>query len=271
MSPLNIIFVAAKYLKHQRLLVSSIIAFDSWQMQRGGKGKAKKREARRQRDTDAASGEATPENEIEEDDLQEADADAFDTGFDAELREAELREASFSAAHVARLEAEIERLGARLNTARFEMRDQSVHGGNTKSRWKADSLRLMSADTPLMTKSGSIFGLRNAVFAWLGSYSFVLRLAPTERTMMTPAEHALQRDIRIAFLVVWTQASLTQLQQDVYMGLQRHLGNSILVSPIFTNVTTETEECATKLWDALLQAFHPRSLGVVLLQLKREK
>jgi hypothetical protein len=77
-SPLNIIFVAAKYLKHQRLLVSSMTAFVSWQMQRGrgggfdrgsGKGKAKKREARRQRDTDAASGEATPENEIEEDDL----------------------------------------------------------------------------------------------------------------------------------------------------------------------------------------------------------
>jgi len=81
--------------------------------------------------------------------------------------------------------------------------------------------------------------------------------------MMTAAEHALQRDNRVAFLVAWTQASLTQLQHDVYMGLQRHLGNSILVSPIFTNVTTENEECATYLWDALLQAFHPRSPQVV--------
>ena len=75
-----------------------------------GKGKAKKREARRQRDMDAASGEVTPENEIEEDDPQEADADMFDTGFDPDLREAELRETSFSAAHVARLEAEVQRL-----------------------------------------------------------------------------------------------------------------------------------------------------------------
>jgi len=228
-----------------------------------GKGKGNKREARRQRDMEAASGEATPENEIAEDDHEEADADTFDPGFHPELREAELREASFSAAHVARLEAEVQRLSARLNTARFEMRDQNTRGGDTKSKWKPDSLRPLSADTPLMTKPGSIFGLRHAVLTWLGSYSFVLRLAPAERPMMTAAEHALQRDNRKAFLVAWTQASLTQLQHDVYMGLQRHLGNSILVSPIFTNVTTENEECATYLWDALLQAFHPRSPQVV--------
>ena len=80
---------------------------------------------------------------------------------------------------------------------------------------------------------------------------------------MTPVEEALQRDNRAAFLDAWTQASLTQLQHDVYMGLQRHLGNSILVSPIFTSVTTEHDECATKLWDALLQAFHPSSPQVV--------
>ena len=38
-----------------------------------GKAKAKKRESRRQRDMGAASGEVTPENEIEEDDPQEDD------------------------------------------------------------------------------------------------------------------------------------------------------------------------------------------------------
>ena len=133
-----------------------------------GKSKGQKREARRQRDTDAASGEATPENEIEEHDPQEADADTFDPGFDPELREAELREASFSAAHVARLEAEVQRLSARLNTARFETRDQNTRGGDTKSKWKPDTLRLPSAHMRLMTKPGSIFGLRNAVFTWLG-------------------------------------------------------------------------------------------------------
>ena len=276
MYPLNIIRVAAEYLKHQRLLLISVTAFVSWQMQRAygsgfgrgsGNSKGKKRDTRRQRGMGAAagtpSGEVTPENEVE-DDPQEADADMFDTvGFDPELREAALGEASFSAAHVARLEAEIERLGSRLNTARFEIRDQNIHGGNKKSQWKADSLRLLSADTPLMSKPGSIFGLHNSVFAWLGSYSFVLRLAPTERAMMTPAELAFQRDNRAAFLAAWTQASPTQLHHDVFMGLQRHLGGSILVSPIFTRVTTETDECATSLWDALLQVFHPRSPQVV--------
>ena len=86
MYPLNIIFVAVKYLNHQRLLVISVTAFVSWQMQEGhgsgfgrgsGKSKGKKRESRRQRDMGAASGEVTPENEIEEDDPQEADADTI--------------------------------------------------------------------------------------------------------------------------------------------------------------------------------------------------
>ena len=146
MYPLNIIFVAVEYLKHQRLLVIAVTAFVSWQMQQGhgsgfgrgsGNSKGKKRDTRRQRGMGAAagtpSGEVTPENEVE-DDPQEADADMFDTvGFDPELQEAALGEASFSAAHVARLEAEIERLGARLNTARFETRDQNIHDGNKKS------------------------------------------------------------------------------------------------------------------------------------------
>ena len=41
------------------------------------------------------------------------------------------------------------------------------------------------------------------------------------------------------------------------MELKRHLGGSILVAPIFAQVTTEHCECATRLWNALLTAFHP--------------
>ena len=47
------------------------------------------------------------------------------------------------------------------------------------------------------------------------------------------------------------------------MELKRHLSRSILVAHIFTQVTTEHHECAARLWDALLLAFHPRSHPVV--------
>ena len=47
------------------------------------------------------------------------------------------------------------------------------------------------------------------------------------------------------------------------MELKRHLSRSILVAHIFTQVTTEHNECAARLWDALLTAFHPRSPQVV--------
>ena len=70
-----------------------------------------------------------------------------------------------------------------------------------------------------MTKPGSIFGLRRAILAWLGSYSFVIRLAQQERKLMSTADIALQRDNRAAFLATWTQASLTQLRHDVFMEL----------------------------------------------------
>jgi hypothetical protein len=45
--------------------------------------------------------------------------------------------------------------------------------------------------------------------------------------------------------------------------LKRHLSGSILAAHIFTQVTTEHAECAARLWDALLTAFHPRSPQVV--------
>ena len=56
---------------------------------------------------------------------------------------------------------------------------------------------------------------------------------------------------------------LTHLHHDVYMELKRHLSRSILVAHIFTQATTEHHECAARLWDALLLAFHPRSHQVV--------
>ena len=161
-----------------------------------------------------------------------------------------------------RLEAQIEQLHARLQTARFESRDQPA-GNKSKSQWRHQSLRPLSSDAPLMIKPGSILGLRRAVLAWLGSYSFEIRLALAERQLMSSAETALQRDNRAASLATWTQASLIQLHHNVCMGLQRHLGGSILVSPIFTAVTTEHEECAMYLWDALMAAFHPRAPQVV--------
>ena len=47
------------------------------------------------------------------------------------------------------------------------------------------------------------------------------------------------------------------------MELKRHVSRSILVAHIFTQVTTEYSECASRLWDALHTAFHPRSPQVV--------
>ena len=78
---------------------------------------------------------------------------------------------------------------------------------------------------------------------------------------MTPAELAFQRDNRAAFLATWTQASLTQLHHDVFMGLQRHLGSSILVSPIFTRVTTETEDTSLGRSHASFSSPCPSSRG----------
>ena len=155
------------------------------------------------------SGDVTPDNDGEDGTHDEAVSDS-------EIREAGPREATsspprFSQSKEELLEEDIALLHHRLKTARFESRGAS--DGSRRSTWKAQSLRSLPSDTPHMNKPGSLLGLRRAAFNWLGSYSFVLRLAPVE--VMSPTELELDRDNRAVFLAAWTQASLTQLQQDV--------------------------------------------------------
>ena len=157
---------------------------------------------------DPPSGDATPDNDGE-------DGTPDDAGSGSEIREAEPREATssiprFSQNKVELLEEEIMLLRDRLATARFESRGAS--DSVKRSTWKPQSLRSLPFDTPSMTKPGSLLALRRAAFGWLGSYSFVLRLAQVERAMMSATEFALHRDNRAVFLAAWTQASLTQLQ-----------------------------------------------------------
>ena len=156
-------------------------------------------------------------------------------------------------------------LQGRLDTARFDHRGGTSHGHDLGRLlvWKHQSFRGLPSDTPLMDKPGSLLALRRAVFDWLGAYSFVLRLSKHERKMLNDTELALHRDNRAAFRETWTPSSITHLHHDVYMELKRHLSRSILVAHIFTQVTTEHNECAARLWDALLTAFHPRSPQVV--------
>ena len=92
----------------------------------------------------------------------------------------------------------------RLATARFDSRGES--DGGKRSTWKPQSLRSLPSDTPPMNKPASLLGLCRAVFNWLGSYSFVLRLAQAERAMMSATELVLHRDNRAVFLAAWTQA-----------------------------------------------------------------
>ena len=164
-------------------------------------------------------------------------------------------------ADVAHLHATIEMLSGQLAAARFDSR-----GHDTAHRlltWKHGSMRGLPADTSPMDKPGSILSFRREVFDWLGAYSFVLRLSVEERKLMSRDELDFHRANRKAFREAWTPNSLTHIQHDIYMELKRHLSGFILVSHIFTQVTTEYVDCTERLWDALLTAFHPRSPQVV--------
>ena len=195
---------------------------------------------------------------------------------DDEAREAVTREAAQEAvtrevassprllapADVAHLHATIEMLSGQLAAARFESR-----GPDTAHRlltWKHGSMRSLPADTSPLDKPGAILPFRREVFDWLGAYSFVLRLSVEERKLMSGrTELDFHRANRKAFQDAWTPNSLTHLQHDIYMELKRHLSGFILVSHLFSQVTTEYVDCAERFWDALLTAFHPRSPQVV--------
>ena len=164
-------------------------------------------------------------------------------------------------ADVAHLHATIEMLSGQLAAARFESR-----GPDTAHRlltWKHGSMRGLPADTSPLDKPGAILPFRREVFDWLGAYSFVLRLSVEERKLMSRAELDFHRANRKAFRDAWTPNSLTHIQHDIYMELKRHLSGFILVSHLFSQITTEYVDCAERFWDALLTAFHPRSPQVV--------
>ena len=231
------------------------------------------------------SGGTEPEEQRSEDAVsdpgrREADLREADSSLDLRSREKETdrdREAAFAKFErkqarkaddagvdpkVALLEAELDLMRERL-AARNARAPAAASGDPRRSTWKPNSLRALPSETPFMHKPGSILAVRRAVIEWLGSYSFVLRLSTEERTMLTSAELELHRENRDAFLESWTPASLNQLQHDTYLELKRHLARSILVAPLFTQVTTEHANCATRLWDALLLAFPPRSPQVI--------
>ena len=196
----------------------------------------------------------TPDETAYDDVVSESDRKA-DGVREADSRERPSSPPRLSAEDVAQLHAEIDLLQGRLATARFD------HGGGNEAQrrlaWKHGSFRSLPSDTPPMDRPGSLLTLRRAVFDWLGAYSFVLRLSKQERKMLSDTELAFHRDNRAAFRETWTPSSLTHLHHDVYMELKRHLSRSILVAHIFTQVTTEYSECASRLWDALLTAFYP--------------
>jgi hypothetical protein len=65
------------------------------------------------------------------------------------------------------------------------------------------------------------------------------------------------------FRTTYTTSSFHLLQQDIYLALKKLLSKSIMLSNLFNQVTTETSDCACRLWDLILQGFPLRSPQVV--------
>jgi hypothetical protein len=129
--------------------------------------------------------------------------------------------------------------------------------------WKPNSLAPMPAHPPTVTKASDILALRKFLFDWLGYYSFGLRLGPQERKMLTPAMLATLEANEEEFRTAYTTSSFHHLQQDIYLALKKLLGQCIMLSNLFNQVTTETSTCASSLWDLILQGFPLRSPQVV--------
>jgi len=129
--------------------------------------------------------------------------------------------------------------------------------------WKPQSLPAMPAHPPTVTKASDILAFRKFLFDALGYYSFPLRLGPQERKMLTPEMITTLEANEEEFRTTYTTSSFHLLQQDIYLALRKLLGRSIMLSNLFNQVTTETSDCACRLWDLILQGFPLRSPQVV--------
>jgi len=117
--------------------------------------------------------------------------------------------------------------------------------------WKPQSLPAMPPHPPTVTKASDILAFRKFLFDALGYYSFPLRLGPQERKMLTPEMITTLEANEEEFRTTYTTSSFHLLQQDIYLALKKLLSKSIMLSNFFNQVTTETSDCACRLWDLI--------------------
>jgi hypothetical protein len=129
--------------------------------------------------------------------------------------------------------------------------EKTVGAASRLLMWKPQSLPAMPPHPPTVTKASDILAFRKFLFDALGYYSFPLRLGPQERKMLTPEMITTLEANEEEFRTTYTTSSFHLLQQDIYLALKKLLSKNIMLSNLFNQVTTETSDCACRLWDLI--------------------
>ena len=209
------------------------------------------------RQADAPGDEITEADETTSNEHEEADKD-----LDAQQEIKRLRLELENLRRQQRTPANRGRGGMRLSSSTGGYGPTSFDSGgygNRLAAYKTGTLRQLPVDTPAVKAMADIYRLRSSLFNWLGAKSFLLRCADIEQDLQTPEQRHVYEDKWNCFVRDHTPDSMETLQGDLYQILSAHFRNSTVLVQFPDKVSSETLNCATQLWNAVLDKYHPTS------------
>ena len=144
----------------------------------------------------------------------------------------------------------------------FAKVSESDSGGYSAYRqtvYKLGTTRELPRGTPMVGTLADIYRLRSFLFRSMGPRSFVLRCAEAEQRIQDRASQELYEDKWYQFEQEHTPGSMENLQADYYQLLSAHFQQSSLLVQFPDQVSSEAENCATNLWNAVILKYSPRS------------
>jgi hypothetical protein len=146
-------------------------------------------------------------------------------------------------------------------TGGFDRASDSDPGGYAfrPTIYKLGTIRQLPQGIPVVESTPDIYRLRSFLLRWMGPRSFILRCANAERALQDRATQEIYEDKWNTFEQEHTPGSMENLQADYYQLLSAHFQQSSLLVQFPDQISSETTNCATQLWNLVILKYSPRS------------
>ena len=134
-----------------------------------------------------------------------------------------------------------------------------THSGGSLQTYLFGSLKPLPIDIPAVNSMADVYLLQSFLFNALGTRSFLLRRSREEMKLQDAATKQKYLDKWTEFEMHHAPGSMNNLQHDYYNALSQHLRKSVLLARFADDVSSEVDNPATQLWNAVMRKYPPHS------------